>query len=79
MERAEKEHKKNKKKVFKEIYDNLGGEIRIIVSAAAPIDPKVGQWIDDIGIKLLQKYTNILKKQKRKRKISYFLFEISYF
>lgn len=45
-----------KKRVFKEIYDNLGGEIRIIVSAAAPIDPKVGKWLTDIGIKFLQGY-----------------------
>ena len=29
-----------KRKVFSEIYENLGGRIRIIVSAAAPIDPK---------------------------------------
>ena len=29
-----------KRRIFKEIHDNLGGNIRIIVSAAAPIDPK---------------------------------------
>jgi len=45
-----------KKKVFKEIYDNLGGNIRFIVSAAAPIDPKVGKWVQDIGIMFLQGY-----------------------
>ena len=45
-----------KKKVFKEIYDNLGGNIRIIVSAAAPIDKKVGNWLEDIGIAFLQGY-----------------------
>lgn len=45
-----------KKKVFKEIYDNLGGNLRIIVSAAAPIDKKVGNWLDDIGITFLQGY-----------------------
>lgn len=45
-----------KRKVFKEIYDNLGGNIRIIVSAAAPIDKKVGKWIEDIGIIFLQGY-----------------------
>lgn len=45
-----------KKKVFKEIYENLGGNIRIIVSAAAPIDKKVGSWLDDIGITFLQGY-----------------------
>ncbi len=45
-----------KRKVFKEIYENLGGNIRIIVSAAAPIDPKVGKWVQDIGITFLQGY-----------------------
>lgn len=45
-----------KRKVFKEIYDNLGGELRIIVSAAAPIDKKVGEWVQDLGIKFLQGY-----------------------
>ena len=45
-----------KKKVFKEIFDNLGGNIRIIVSAAAPIDGKVGNWLRDIGITFLQGY-----------------------
>lgn len=45
-----------KRKVFKEILDNLGGNIRIIVSAAAPIDPKVGKWVQDIGICFLQGY-----------------------
>ena len=45
-----------KRKVFKEILDNLGGNIRIIVSAAAPIDGKIGKWVEDIGIKFLQGY-----------------------
>ena len=45
-----------KRKVFKEILDNLGGRLRIIVSAAAPIDPKVGKWVQDVGITFLQGY-----------------------
>lgn len=45
-----------KKKVFAEIYENLGGNMRFIVSAAAPIDPKIGKWIQDIGITFLQGY-----------------------
>ena len=45
-----------KKKVFAEIYDNLGGNIRIIVSAAAPIDKKISKRIEDIGIEFLQGY-----------------------
>ncbi len=45
-----------KRKVFAEIYENLGGNLRFIVSAAAPIDMKVGKWIQDIGITFLQGY-----------------------
>lgn len=45
-----------KRKVFSEIYENLGGNIRIIVSAAAPIDAKVGKWVQDLGITFLQGY-----------------------
>lgn len=45
-----------KRKVFKEILDNLGGNLRIIVSAAAPIDAKIAKWVEDIGIEFLQGY-----------------------
>lgn len=45
-----------KRKVFKEIHENLGGNLRIIVSAAAPIDKKVGIWLQNIGITFLQGY-----------------------
>ena len=45
-----------KRKVFAEIYDNLGGKLKFIVSAAAPIDPKAGKWVQDIGINFLQGY-----------------------
>lgn len=45
-----------KKTVFKEIYENLGGKLRFVVSAAAPIDQKVGKWMQDLGIIFLQGY-----------------------
>ena len=45
-----------KRKVFSEIYENLGGNLKFIVSAAAPIDPKAGKWVQDIGINFLQGY-----------------------
>ncbi len=45
-----------KRKVFKDIYDNLGGNLRIIVTAAAPIDKKAGEWFEGIGISFLQGY-----------------------
>lgn len=45
-----------KRKVFANIYENLGGNLRFIVSAAAPIDAKIGKWVEDIGITFLQGY-----------------------
>ena len=45
-----------KRKVFAEIYENLGGNIKYIVSAAAPLDAKIGKWVQDIGICFLQGY-----------------------
>ena len=45
-----------KRKVFSDIHENLGGNLRIIVSAAAPIDAKVGKWVENIGITFLQGY-----------------------
>lgn len=45
-----------KRKVFKEIYDGIGGELEFIVSAAAPIDKKVGKWFTDLGVNFLQGY-----------------------
>lgn len=45
-----------KRKVFKDIYDGLGGNLRIIVSAAAPLDGKIAKWFEDIGITFLQGY-----------------------
>ena len=45
-----------RRKVFKEILDNLGGNLRIIVTAAAPIEPKIGKWFSDLGIYFIQGY-----------------------
>lgn len=45
-----------KRRIFKEIHENLGGNLRIIVSAAAPIEKTVGVWLEGIGITFLQGY-----------------------
>lgn len=45
-----------KRKAFNEIYESLGGKLRIVVTAAAPIEKKVCKWFEDIGITLLQGY-----------------------
>lgn len=42
--------------MFDPIYQSLGGNLRIIVSAAAPIDKKVGCWFESLGITFLQGY-----------------------
>ena len=34
----------------------MGGKLRIVVSAAAPIDKTVGEWLEGIGITFLQGY-----------------------
>ncbi len=47
---------KLKRKVFKSVLDGLGGKIRLIVSAAAPIDPEIGNKIEGFGIIFLQGY-----------------------
>lgn len=47
---------KLKKVVFKEILNALGGKVRFVVSAAAPIDPEVGKRIEDFGIMFFQGY-----------------------
>ena len=45
-----------RRKLLKQILDNLGGRIRLIVSAAAPIDPEVGRQIEGYGICFVQGY-----------------------
>lgn len=45
-----------KRKIFKDIYEGLGGKIKRVVSAAAPIDVRVAKWFDDVGITFLQGY-----------------------
>ncbi len=45
-----------KRKVFSEIHKTFGGKLRLITSAAAPIDPLVGEWIEDMGMIFIQGY-----------------------
>ena len=45
-----------RRKVFKEILNNLGGNIRLIVSGAAAIDKEVAKAFNDFGILTLQGY-----------------------
>ena len=45
-----------KRKVFKPIIDNLGGELRFIISGAASLDVNVSKFFNEIGIKTIQGY-----------------------
>ena len=45
-----------KRKVFNEIHQILGGEDRILVSGAAALDPEVEQGFRDLGFNLFQGY-----------------------
>lgn len=45
-----------KKEFFKDIYEVLGGKLRLIVSAAAPIDKEIGKRLEDFGIMFIQGY-----------------------
>jgi len=45
-----------RRKVFKEILDNLGGNVRLIVSGAAAIDRSVAEGFNDFGITTIQGY-----------------------
>ena len=45
-----------KKTVFKEIHEQFGGKLRILVSGAAPLDYKVEKGFNDLGFKMVQGY-----------------------
>lgn len=45
-----------RKKVFKQIHDTVGGNLKFFVSGAAGISPEVIRGFDDFGITILQGY-----------------------
>ncbi len=45
-----------RRKLFKQIIDALGGELRFVVSGGAPADPKISKGFNDFGIKTAQGY-----------------------
>ena len=45
-----------RKKLFKEILDNLGGNMRFVVNGASALDPKVQKGFNDMGILMVQGY-----------------------
>lgn len=45
-----------RRKIFKQIIDALGGELRFMISGGAPADPKIAKGFNDMGIKTVQGY-----------------------
>lgn len=45
-----------RRKVFKQILDQLGGELRFVISGAAAIDPEALEGFNNFGIKAVQGY-----------------------
>lgn len=45
-----------RRKLFKQIIDNLGGKMRFVISGGAPLDPQVQKGFIDLGIKMVQGY-----------------------
>lgn len=45
-----------RRKLFKQIIDNLGGKMRFVISGGAPLDPKVQKGFIGFGIQMVQGY-----------------------
>ncbi len=45
-----------RRKLFKQILDALGGELRLVISGGAPADPAISKGFNDLGVTTLQGY-----------------------
>lgn len=45
-----------RKKLFKEILNELGGSLRFVISGGAPLDKRVAQGFNELGINVVQGY-----------------------
>ena len=45
-----------RRKLFKQVLDGLGGHLRFIISGGAPLDKKVAQGFNELGVDLVQGY-----------------------
>ena len=45
-----------RRKLFKDVIDALGGRMRFIISGGAPLDKKVAQGFNELGIEVVQGY-----------------------
>ncbi len=45
-----------RRKMFKQVIDGLGGEMRFVISGGAPLDKRTEKGFNDLGIKMVQGY-----------------------
>ena len=45
-----------RRKLFKQVIDALGGELRFVISGGAPADPEISKGFNNLGIKTVQGY-----------------------
>lgn len=45
-----------RRKLFKQVHENIGGRVRVIICGAAAIDPEVSKGFGRMGLKVLQGY-----------------------
>ena len=45
-----------RKKLFSEIYENLGGKLKVLVAGGAALDPETEKGFNELGLNLLQGY-----------------------
>ena len=55
-ERLLKIHIDVRKRIFKEIHDKLGGQVRLFISGAAAMDPEIEKGYNQLGIRIAQGY-----------------------
>ena len=64
-----------RRKLFKSIIDELGGSMRFIISGGAPLDKRVAEGINELGINLVQGYglteTSPVIAAENDRKVKY--------
>ena len=45
-----------RRKLFKQVLDALGGELRLVISGGAPADPEISKGFNNLGVTILQGY-----------------------
>ena len=45
-----------RRKLFKQVIEGLGGHLRFVISGGAPLDKKVAQGFDELGVQVAQGY-----------------------